>query len=293
MAPKGRRRVGPRHRDTWTFGEATPNPLDALWSARRRRRSQLGRRRRVSALTAAIAVGYGAAALYGLSAVRNFTRVDVVVDGLVEGSVLTSAALAERAVVFSVKPSKQIRRSTLELDGVKVAEKAFSINQASVVWQPGVLPEGSHQVVLSVPRPGMGASRFHHRFTVDDTPPAIGVPPLLEASGVCDAVAIRGKVEPSSVVTLNGAPLAHAGGAFTLRYDRPPAAPLHLTATDVAGNTSALEVIGRVVAFRDAPIPGRGTDSTISWGPSGSTPGCHTTLAWVIENAFSATLTPS
>lgn len=246
MAPKGRRRVGPRHRDTWTFGQAAPNPLDALWSARRPRRSQMGRRRRVSALTAAIAVGYGAAALYGLSAVRNFTRVDVMVDGLVDGSVLTSATLAERAVVFSVKPSKHIRRSTLELDGVKVAEKAFSITQSSVVWQPGVLPEGPHEIVLSVPRPGMGASHFHRKFTVDNTPPAIGVPPLLEATGVCEAMAIRGKVEPSSVVALNGAPIAHNGGAFTLRYDRPPAAPLHLTATDVAGNTSALEVIAPV-----------------------------------------------
>ena len=36
------------------------------------------------------------------------------------GSVLTSATLAERAVVFLVNPSKQIRRSTLELDGVKL-----------------------------------------------------------------------------------------------------------------------------------------------------------------------------
>lgn len=243
MAPKGRKRVGPRHRDTWTFGEAAPNPLDALWSVRRRRRSQLGRRRRISALTAAIAVGYGAAAVYGVSAVRNFTRVDVSVDGLVDGSVLTSATLAERAVVFSVKPSKHIRRSTLELDGVKLSDKAFSITQASVVWQPGVLPEGSHRIVLSVPRPGMGASRFHRSFTVDNTPPGIGVPPLLDATGVCEPVTVRGKVEPSSVVTLDGAPLAHRGGEFTLRYERPPPAPLHLTATDVAGNASALEVI--------------------------------------------------
>jgi hypothetical protein len=191
-------------------------------------------------------VGYGAAALYGLSAVRNFTRVDVSVDGLVEDSVLTSGTLAERAVVFAVKPAKELRRSTLELDGVKVSEKAYAITQASVVWQPGVLPEGRHEIVLSVPRPGMGNSRFHQRFVIDDTAPAIGVPPLLEATGVCEAVTVRGKVEPSAVVTLDGVPLAHNGGAFTLRYDRPPAAPLHLTATDIAGNHSALEVIAPV-----------------------------------------------
>lgn len=246
VALKGRRRVGPRHRDTWTFGEAAPNPLDAVWSARRRRRSQMGRRRRVSALTAALAVGYGAAAVYGVSAVRNFTRVDVTIDGLAEGAILTSATLAERTVAFTIKPSKEINRTTLELDGVKVPERAFSINQASVMWQPGSLPEGRHELVVSVPRPGLGDSRFRHRFTVDNTPPAIGVPPLLEAVGVCEPMTIRGKVEPSSTLTLNGAPLTHTGGAFTLQYGRPPAAPLHLTATDVAGNSAKLEVIAPV-----------------------------------------------
>ena len=247
MTAKGRRRVGPRHRDTWTFGEPTPKPLDLRqWPTLRRRRTTLGRKRRVSALTAALAVGYGAAGLYGLSAVRNFTRVDVTVDGLAEGAVLTSAALAERTVAFSVKPAKEIDRSTVELDGVKLPEKAFTINESSVLWQPGTLAEGRHELVLSVPRPGMGNSRFHRKFTVDDTPPAIGLPPLLEAGGVCEAMTVRGTVEPKSTLTLAGAPVPHAGGAFTLRYDRPPAAPLQLTATDVAGNRSAMEVIAPV-----------------------------------------------
>jgi hypothetical protein len=248
VTPKGRRRVGPRHRDTWTFGEPPPRPLDArLWPGRRRRRSQLGRGgRRVSALTAVLAVGYGAAGLYGLNAVRNFTRVDVTVDGLVAGATLTSASLAERTVVFAVKPSKDLDRASLELDGVKVPDKAWSVTETSVLWKPGALAEGRHEVVLSVPRPGMGAARYQRSFTVDDTPPAIGVPPLLETTGVCDAVTIRGTVEPSSTLTLNGAPLDHSGGTFSLRYERPPPAPLHLTATDVAGNRSALEVIAPV-----------------------------------------------
>ena len=237
--------MGPRHRDTWTFGQTARNPLDGLWPLRRRRRSQMGRRRRVSALTAALAVGYGAAGLYGLSAMRDFTRVDVSVDGLVDGTVLKSGTLAERAVVFAVKPSKGIDRSTLELNGVELPQKAFKIDHASVVWRPGVLPEGRHQIVLSVPRPGMGNSRIHRNFTIDNTPPAIAVPPLLETTGICDAITVRGKVEPSSAVTLDGVPLAH-DGTFTLRYDRPPPAPLHLTATDVAGNQSVLEVIAPV-----------------------------------------------
>jgi hypothetical protein len=149
-------------------------------------------------------------------------------------------------VRFAVKPAKEIDRATVEVDGATVPDKGFRIHDTSVEWQPGTLPEGRHEVVLSVPRPGMGNFRFHRKFTVDDTPPAIGVPPLLDAGGVCDAVTVKGKVEPSATLTLNGAPLAHAGGGFTLHYDRPPAAPLHLTATDTAGNQTAMEVIAPV-----------------------------------------------
>ncbi len=92
----------------------------------------------------------------------------------------------------------------------------------------------------------MGDARFHRRFVVDDTPPPINVPPLLDPVGVCEPVTVKGRVEPSSTLTLDGAPLAHANGVFTLRYDRPPSAPLHLGATDEAGNQAGLEVVAPV-----------------------------------------------
>lgn len=206
----------------------------------------MGRKRRISALSAALAVGYGSAAVYGIGAVRSFTRVDVTVDGLEEGAILTSANLAQREIRFAVEPAKNLGRSTLEVDGVKVPDQARQVHETSVSWLPGALAEGRHEVVLSVPRPGMGASRFHRRLVVDDTPPPIGVPPLLDAAGVCDPVTVKGQVEPGAVLTLGGAPLAHTKGAFSLRYDRPPAAPLLLTATDAAGNRSAMEVIAPV-----------------------------------------------
>jgi hypothetical protein len=206
----------------------------------------MGPKRRIPAVTAALAVGYLAAGAYGVSAIRNYMRVDVAVDGLTPGVIVTSAALAEREVRFAVKPVKNIARSTVEVDGVEVPAKAVQITETSVVWRPGVLPEGRHEVVLSVPRPGMGNSRFHRSFVVDDTPPVIGVPPLLDAGGVCEAVSVRGKVEPSAVLTLNGEPLAHSKGTFNLHYDRPPGAPLMLTATDPAGNRSVQEVIAPV-----------------------------------------------
>jgi hypothetical protein len=246
VTPKGRRRVGPRHRDTWTFPSPPPKSLDErLWSFRRRR-SPLLRKRRISALSAALAVGYAGAALYGVNALRSFTHVAVTVDGLEENSVLTSSSLAAREVLFAVKPAGDIDRSTLQLDGAPVPDAAMKIHETSVLWRPGKLGEGRHEIVLSVPRPGMGDARFHRRFTVDDSPPPIGVPPLLEPTGVCDPVTVKGKVEPTSILTLDGAPLTNANGTFTLRYAHPPAAPLHLTATDRAGNQTAVEVIAPI-----------------------------------------------
>jgi hypothetical protein len=246
VAAKGRRRVRPRHRDTWTFGAPPPRTLDALVRVRRRRRHQIARKRRPSAVTAALAVGYAAVAVYGLDAVRSFTRVDVTVDGLEENAVLTSVDLASRAIRFAVDPAKRVGRSKLLVNGAPVPEGARKVHETSVLWSPGALPEGRHEIVLSVPRPGMSDSRFGRRFVIDNTPPAIGVPPLLEASGVCEPFTLRGSVERSSTLTLDGQPLKHANGAFTVRYDRPPPAPLQVAATDAAGNATALEVIAPV-----------------------------------------------
>ena len=134
----------------------------------RRRRSQIGRRRRIPVVTAALAVGYVAAAAYGVSALRSFTRVEVTVDGLTDSAVLTSSALAGQSVWF--RPSKNVDRSTLQLDGVAVPDKGTRWHATGLEWRPDRLAEGRHEIVLSVPRPGMGDARFHRRFTIDDTP---------------------------------------------------------------------------------------------------------------------------
>ena len=194
----------------------------------------------------ALVIGYTAAAAYGFNGIRSFTRVDVTIDGLAENAVLTSAALAQRSVRFVVEPGRRVARTTLHLDGAQVPDEAYGVDATSVLWRPGVLGEGRHELVLSVPRPGMSDSRFHRRFVVDDTPPPIAVPPLLDPVGVCEPVTVRGRVEPSATLLLDGAPLKHDKGRFTLQYERPPPAPLQLTATDVAGNRTDLEVIAPV-----------------------------------------------
>lgn len=247
VAPKGRRGFGARQRDTWSFGSPPPRTGPRVPSLLpRRRRSSVRNRRRIPALTAVLALGYAGAGVYGISAVRSFVRVDVTVDGLTENAVLTSGALAERSVRFAVKPGKHLSRSSLELDGAAVPKDGFRVDESSVLWQPGPIGEGRHEIVLSVPRPGMAALRFQRSFVIDDTPPPIGVPPLLDAARVCEPLTVRGRVEPSATLMLDGAPVSHKNGSFSLQYERPPAAPLRLTATDTAGNATQLEVIAPV-----------------------------------------------
>jgi hypothetical protein len=60
---------------------------------------------------------------------------------------------------------------------------------------------------------------------------------------VCAAVTVTGRVDPDAVLTVDGERVDVDGGRFTLDYDRPPAAPLALEATDPAGNVSTSEVV--------------------------------------------------
>lgn len=214
---------------------------------RRRRRSTGPRHdRRIPWTTVALTAGYVAAGLYGLNALRSFVRVDVAVEGIPENAVLTSAAAAQSTVSFKVAPANLVDRITLEMDGKEVDKAARRVEGSTVRFQPGSLVEGRHDVALSVPRRGMGPARTHRRFVVDDTPPTLEVPALLPASPICKPTTITGKVEPSATLTLDGAPLKTRNGTFTLRYDRPPAAPLRLVATDTAGNQTTVEVVAPV-----------------------------------------------
>jgi len=187
-----------------------------------------------------------AAGLYGVNALRSFITVGVAVDGLRENAVMTSAALGQATVSFKIDTGTAVARSSLELDGAPVPNAARQVEGGTVRFRPGALIEGRHEIVLSVPRRGMGPSRTHRHFMVDDTPPPLDVPALLPPSSICQTMTVTGKSEPSATLTLDGAPLKSKNGTFTLKYDHPPPAPLHLVATDAAGNETRAEVVAPV-----------------------------------------------
>ena len=241
-----RRRWRPRRRQALPSLPSRP-AASVLWTAastrrKDRRRIIVRKPRSLQWSQLAVAAGCCALGLYILNAFWSATRVDVEVEGLQRDARVTSAALADTTVRLNVDPYKRLGRAILRLDGKELPNKAFTVEQASVVWKPGELPEGRHRLQLSVPRPMIGNSTFTLPFDVDDTPPRLDVPPLLPPVGLCDPVTISGNVERGATLTLDGKPLRH-DGSFTLHYPRPPTAPLHLVAVDRAGNRRETEVI--------------------------------------------------
>jgi len=241
--------VEKRRRRSWPLRRRDPassSPWSSRIRLRPRRRFATAHERRVPWTPIAIGAGYVAIAIYGVNAIWSASRVHVAIEGIGDHERVTSQVLGQRSISFAVKPAGAVDKATLHIDGVLVAADAREVRGSSVLWRPGALPEGDHQVVLSVARPGMGKSTFRRTFAVDDTPPVLEVARLLPATGVCEPVSVRGRTEPGSTMTLNGEPLEAKGGTFTLQYERPPAAPFHLAATDAAGNRTEAEVIAPV-----------------------------------------------
>ena len=241
--------VEERRRRPWPFRRHDPasaRPRRYWFRRHPRRRWASGDARRIPWTPVAIGAAYVALGLYGGHALWSATRVSVAIEGIEDNQRVTSQALAQRSISFTVKPENAVERATLRIDGVPVPAGAREVRGSSILWRPGALPEGDHEVALSVPRPGLEESTFRRMFAVDDTPPRLEVAPLLPATGVCNPLTIEGRVEAGSTITLDGQPLGVKNGTFTLGYERPPAAPLHLAATDAAGNRTEVEVIAPV-----------------------------------------------
>jgi hypothetical protein len=205
-----------------------------------------GRSRSIPWSTIAIAIGCSGLALYLANVFWTATRVDVGVEGVAHRARVTSASLDATVVRFDVDPPDRVERAVLRLNGERVASGALDVEGSTIAWEPGRLPEGDHELALTVPRPVLHQSTHRWRFTVDDTPPQLQVPTLLPESDLCRPVTVVGRVEQGATVTLDGQPLPLLDGTFTLRYDRPPTAPLRFVATDQAGNETHVETIAPV-----------------------------------------------
>jgi hypothetical protein len=195
--------------------------------------------------------------------VWNATRVDVAFSGFTDGAVLRPEQAADIVASVRLPTVDQRQRAELAFDGEPVG-KGTQIKGSTITWRPPTdIAEGDHTLELRVARTVFGDSTFSWAFSVDGTRPEVKVPPLLEPVDIDEPVTVSGRVEPDARLIVDGDPMDHADGAFTLRYDFPPAAPIHIEAVDPAGNHTNREIIVPVTY----PTGMRGVHMTaIAWG---------------------------
>jgi hypothetical protein len=244
-----------RQRDAWQALEEAPrvpiltDPRQSLGrpSVRGRRLRGGGswspnRRRRLSAFDALLLLAVALVALFLLRQLWNATRVSVTSIGLERTDALTFDEAENLEVRIKVEPASTLDSATLLLDGepLEAAERL----EDGYRWSPTVpLTPGEHRLQLSVPRPILPESSFTWRFDVDVSPPVLETATLLAEHAIDEPVRIQGRVEDAEVLTVGGDEVEFEDdGSFELEFDRPPAGPIRLVASDAAGHDVTREI---------------------------------------------------
>jgi hypothetical protein len=118
--------------------------------------------------------------------------------------------------------------------------------------------------VLTVPRPILPASTFTWDFVVDASPPVLDVGrTLFDPIGIDDPVSVRGSVDDGATLTANGdeVEIDEDDGSFEVAFERVPAGPIRLVATDKAGQTTIKEIFVPI----ERPMTRGVHMSAISW----------------------------
>ncbi len=234
-----RQRTGPFASGRLDFG---PGPLTMHESRpegpvmfrQKQRRIELGTV--FAALVALATLGFVAMLVY-----RN-TRVHIEQTGVEDGAAITTFDAAALEVRFEFSSDEEAAEATLQVDGEVVEPGVLG---TFMVWRPPApLEEGDHVLEVAVPRAVFGDSIHRWAFTVDGTAPALDVPSAVEAVAIDEPAEVTGTVERGAALTAAGEEVEVRGdGTFTLRYDRPPAGPVTVEATDRAGNRTTAAVV--------------------------------------------------
>lgn len=228
-----------------------------------RRHSLRDRRPRVAPVDLLLGTGVLLIVLFLGWQLWSATRVHVDVKGIEDEGAVTFERSQALDVVIKVKPSGRLQGATLLLDGEDLSTVAESRKDGFRWKTDKPMTAGEHHLVLTVPRPIFPASKFQWDFLVDAVPPRINVPKtLLDPVDIDEPITITGTVDTDSTLTANGDEVELGDdGSFTVHYDRPPAAPVTLVATDKAGQTTIREIFAPI----KRPITRGVHMSAISW----------------------------
>jgi hypothetical protein len=245
--PEHRRRFGRRRERTGPFAggrlDFGPGPLTMHESRPEGPVMFRPRKRYVEIGTVfAALVALGTIALVAVLVYRA-TRVHVDVTGISDGAAITTFDAAALEVAFEFSSDDEAADASLTVDGERIEEPG--VLGPIMVWRPPTpLGEGEHTLEVTVPRAAFGDSVHTWRFTVDGTAPALTVPPTVDPVDIGDGASVTGTVEEGAELTADGEAVdIDDDGRFTLSYDRPPAGPVTLEATDRAGNRTTASVV--------------------------------------------------
>jgi hypothetical protein len=250
-----RRTRGRIRRREWAPSRVSPpiliDPRASLYDRGRAPRGMPGgrrlrdtRRRRIAPVD--LALGIAVIAIVGFLGWKlwSATRVDVDIVGVEDDGAITFEKSDGLQVAIDVQPSSRLDNATLVLDGEDLLAVAERVDTGFRWTSEKPLTAGDHELVLTVPRPILPAARFAWSFNVDAVPPRIDVPAtVLDPIGIDDGIAFEGRVDTDATLTANGDEVdVDDDGRFRVAFDRAPAGPVRLVATDKAGQTTIKEV---------------------------------------------------
>jgi hypothetical protein len=221
-------------------------PTRGLGGGGSRRGPRRDRGRRVSPVDLVLAVAVVLVLGFLGWKLWSTTRVDVEVTGIEDDGAVTFEKSGALDINIAVAPSGRLENATLVLDGTDLAD-TVEMSKTALRWKAEKpLTAGKHHLVLTVPRPILPASHFTWDFMVDGAPPIIRVgKTLLDPIDIDDPVSVKGSIDDTAAtLTANGdeVEVDQETGKFRVDYERAPAGPIRLVATDKAGQTTIQEV---------------------------------------------------
>ncbi|MCU1345286.1 MAG: hypothetical protein JWL70_1552, partial [Acidimicrobiia bacterium] len=195
----------------------------------------------------AIPLVAGAFAVGALAGAWGWWRMSaprVSVEGLRSGATLQRAKLGEQLTIV-IRPRARTTGTEVRLDGDALVPQPTKPGVLTVALP--TMDDGPHELMVRVRRWGYGDIVRRWKFVLDDTAPTLTVPPEVAPVPIDQPYTLEGSAEAGSTVTVPGADVRHDGDSVKVAFARPPAAPVTVTATDVAGNVSTAVVVVPVV----------------------------------------------
>lgn len=189
--------------------------------------------------TSLVLLAFALTAFGALALLTSARSVSIDVQGLDDGSALQPSQIEGSKISFAVAGG-DINAAELLLDGFPVSGVQRFGDRLDWVVPP--LIEGDHVVEVSVPRQLFGSASTSVAFTVDGTPPDLGLPPVYEPVSMDEPIFITGVAETGVTVVIDGIPVEVVNGSFTVELAEAPAGPVDVLAIDRAGNTTAFEL---------------------------------------------------